>query len=101
MMLKAVGLDRHETFPGAHPRILMKLAPRKPEDVFSLLKGTSMGSDWEMAARKRPLAFGDERRARIEVAPADWPKSVTFVGSPPKAAILSRTHSSAMIQSRS
>jgi len=54
-----------------------------------------------MAAWKRPRARGESSSAHTEPPPADCPPMVTFAGSPPKAAMLSRTHSSAAIWSSS
>src|SRR5438270_74523 len=45
-----------------------------------------------MALTNRPLAAGRPRRVPTLMAPADSPKAVTFPGSPPKPAMLSRTH---------
>ncbi len=36
-------------------------------------------------------------RVAMLMAPADWPATVTFPGSPPKAAMLPWTHSKAAI----
>ncbi len=47
----------------------------------------------------RPLAAGMPIRQETFPAPPDSPKMVTFPGSPPKAEMLSRTHSSAATQS--
>ena len=44
---------------------------------------------------KSPRARGIVRRQAMFTEPADSPKTVTLCGSPPKAAISSRTHSSA------
>jgi hypothetical protein len=44
-----------------------------------------------MARRNSPSARGMDRRTPIDIAPADSPKTVRRSGSPPKAAMLSRT----------
>ena len=43
------------------------------------------------ARRNRPSARGMDSRSPMDIAPADSPKTVTRPGSPPKAAMLSRT----------
>ena len=48
-----------------------------------------------MARRNRPAAAGMTSRAAIAPAPADSPNTVTRPGSPPKAAMFSRTQRSA------
>ena len=48
-----------------------------------------------IALWNRPLADGMAISVETFAPPPDWPKMVTLVGSPPKAAMLSRTHSSA------
>ncbi len=48
-----------------------------------------------IACRNRPAARGMASSAATDAAPADWPKTVTSSGSPPKAAMFARTHSSA------
>jgi hypothetical protein len=54
-----------------------------------------------MAAEKSPFARGDESRCNTLAPPADSPKTVTRVGSPPNAVMFRRTHSSAVIWSAS
>ena len=54
-----------------------------------------------IARLNRPLARGIASREAAQPAPADSPKTVTWPGSPPKAAMLSRTHSRAATWSRS
>jgi hypothetical protein len=44
---------------------------------------------------KRPAAVGETAAAQTLAPPADWPKSVTFPGSPPKRAMLRFTQRSA------
>ena len=56
--------------------------------------------DWAMALVNRPLAAGSPSNVPTLMAPADSPKAVTSSGSPPKAAMLSRTHSRARTWSR-
>ena len=51
-------------------------------------------------AWKRCCAAGMPSRVSTAPPPADWPAIVTLDGSPPNAAMLSRTHSRAAIQSR-
>ena len=53
-----------------------------------------------MARWKSPAASGVAIRVFTLHDPADSPKIVTRSGSPPKAAMLSRTHSSAATWSR-
>jgi len=48
----------------------------------------------------RGWASGDASRDMTAEPPADWPAMVTVVGSPPNAAMLSRTHSRPRIMSR-
>ncbi len=50
-----------------------------------------------MARAKSPVASGERIRLATEMAPADCPKIVTWLGSPPNAAMLFRTHWSAAI----
>ena len=50
--------------------------------------------------RTGPSAAGLANNARTEVAPADSPNTVTWSGSPPNAAMLSRTQASAASWSR-
>src|SRR5437764_285899 len=52
------------------------------------------------ALRNRHFASCIEARVLTLLPPPDWPKIVTFPGSPPKFAMLSRTHSSAANRSR-
>lgn len=52
-----------------------------------------------MAAAKRPREAGELSSAKMAVPPLLWPHSVTRVGSPPKAATLSRTQPSASCRS--
>ena len=47
------------------------------------------------ARRNSPAARGIASSAATDPPPADWPKTVTRSGSPPNAAMLSRTHSRA------
>ncbi len=54
-----------------------------------------------MARRNRPAASGMTSRAAIAPAPADSPKTVTRSGSPPNAAMFSRTQRSAATWSSS
>ena len=54
-----------------------------------------------MAAANRPRADGVAISVVTALPPADSPKTVTWSGSPPNAAMLSRTHSSAATWSRS
>ena len=51
------------------------------------------------ALRNRPCADGMPSRQVTLLPPPDSPKIVTFAGSPPKPAMLSRTHSSAATMS--
>ena len=55
--------------------------------------------DWAMALWNRPSAASIASRLVTDIDPADSPKIVTLPGSPPKAAMLSRTHSRAAIWS--
>ena len=48
-----------------------------------------------IARRNGRIAAGIVNMAAIDPAPADWPSTVTLLGSPPKRAMLSRTQSSA------
>src|ERR1017187_3675853 len=48
-----------------------------------------------MALAKRSLAMGEAISALTDEEPADWPKMVMLAGSPPKAAMLRRTHAMA------
>ena len=54
---------------------------------------------WMAAALKRPRALGMARRVETLAPPPDSPKIVTLPGSPPNAAILSRTQERAAIMS--
>ena len=51
------------------------------------------------APRNSPFVMGETQSCCTLIAPADWPIRVTWPGSPPKAAILSRTQHSAAIWS--
>ena len=51
--------------------------------------------DCTIAWWNRPCAAGRPRSVPTLIPPADSPKMVTWSGSPPNAAMLSRTHSSA------
>ena len=51
--------------------------------------------DSTIALWNSPFASGEIMSALTDPPPADSPKIVTFVGSPPKAAMLLCTHSSA------
>ena len=82
------------------------VSPRSPRNASETLSASSRGATkfadplCRIARRKSPRARGMPRRVATLIAPADSPKTVTFAGSPPKAAISSRTHSSAAIWSR-
>jgi hypothetical protein len=54
----------------------------------------------DAAAEKSPRPRGSVSKVITAPPPADWPAIVTRAGSPPKAAMFSRTHSSASSQSR-
>ena len=49
------------------------------------------GTLWATGRRKSPAARGMASSAATDPPPADWPKTVTRSGSPPKARMLSRT----------
>ena len=53
-----------------------------------------------MARRKRPVAAGEPSNVATLKPPADSPKTVTLSGSPPKAAMFSRTQPNAATWSR-
>ena len=53
-----------------------------------------------IAERNSPRALGAVSSSDTDTEPADSPATVTRSGSPPNAAMLSRTHSSAAIWSR-
>ena len=53
----------------------------------------------EMARLINPFASGDPTTAADMTAPADSPKTVTFFGSPPNAAMFACTHLRAAIVS--
>ena len=55
--------------------------------------------DWRIARWNSGWAAGMASSREIFRAPPDWPTSVTLPGSPPKAAILSLTHSRAATMS--
>jgi hypothetical protein len=55
----------------------------------------SNGALWMIARVYNPSAAGDSSSDNTESPPADCPNSVTRPGSPPNAAMLSRTHRSA------
>src|SRR5450756_2184170 len=57
--------------------------------------------EWEMARANSGWARGDARSDMTAEPPADCPAIVTCDGSPPNAAMLSRTHSRPRIMSRS
>ncbi len=61
--------------------------------------GSKMPPLCAMARWNRPRAKGAASSALTDMAPADWPATVTRRGSPPKAAILRRTQRSAAIWS--
>ena len=44
-----------------------------------------------MACSNRPAALGEESWSNTDWPPADWPNTVTWSGSPPKAAALALT----------
>ena len=50
---------------------------------------------WMIARENRPFEPGAARCEHTSIAPDDWPPRVTFVGSPPKLAMLRRTQRSA------
>ena len=58
------------------------------------------GELWAIARWNRPVAYGEVISVVTQPPPADSPKSVTSLGSPPNAAMLSRTHSRAATMSR-
>ena len=96
----AIGRDRGHrlaAWPGcrAGRPARVRCAPRRSAGMTR-----SAAPLWVMARRKRPSARGTARSVPTLIAPADSPKIVTLSGSPPKAAMLSRTHSSAAIWSR-
>src|SRR5665647_1149149 len=55
---------------------------------------------WEMAPWNNPLASGDAHSMLTAIPPADSPKIVTLLGSPPKLAIFFCTHLRPAIISR-
>ena len=59
----------------------------------------SIGPLWMIARWNSPAAAGMPSRTLTLAPPPDSPKIVTLPGSPPKAAMLSRTHSSASTMS--
>ena len=61
----------------------------------------SAAPDWQIARRNSPRASGMASRHPMLIAPADSPNTVTSSGSPPNAAMCSRTHRSAAIWSSS
>jgi hypothetical protein len=68
---------------------------------LALSSGMSVGTpEIDTAAEKRPRALGNASSVITAPPPADWPAMVTRAGSPPNAAMLSRTHSRAGSQSR-
>ncbi len=62
--------------------------------------GCVSAPDSEMPARNKPFAAGAPISAHTAPPPADCSATVTRSGSPPNEEILSRTHFSAAIQSR-
>ena len=63
--------------------------------------GSRPRPDWLIAFANSPRAAGLAISALTDAPPADSPKTVTLSGSPPKPAMLSRTHSSALTWSSS
>jgi hypothetical protein len=55
------------------------------EYTSRVYQGRSMGADWTIAPEKSPFAADEESTAMTLCPPADWPKMVTWLGSPPKA----------------
>ena len=54
---------------------------------------------WAMAFEKSPFARGEVIMKPTLKPPADWPKIVTWAGSPPKRAMLAFTQFSAAVLS--
>ena len=68
--------------------------------VSTLLVGSSSSSSDGSLAAIRPRASGDDSSRPIACEPADSPNTVMRPGSPPNAAMLSRTQRSASSWSR-
>jgi len=64
-----------------------------------ILAGITAGPLMMIALSNSPRARGDCISSQTLPAPADWPKMVTWCGSPPKAATFRCTHRSAAIWS--
>ena len=77
-----------------------------PSSLVTMAASAGSAAAWteplcEIALANRPRARGSDSSVVTLIAPADSPKMVTLPGSPPNAAMLSRTHSSAAIWSSS
>jgi len=87
------------TMSAAGTRVSASLVSGTPsaEAMASALEMASSGGAtcggplWMMALWNRPFAAGTASRVPILIPPADSPNRVTLSGSPPKAAMLSRT----------
>ena len=79
----------------SHDAIPKTAAMRSADRSASATECTCTPPLCTIARRKSPLAPGVPSSEATLNAPADSPKIVTLAGSPPKAAMLSRTHISA------
>ncbi|WP_249367779.1 MULTISPECIES: hypothetical protein [unclassified Actinomyces] len=89
--------ERQPASVGAMPAIS---APRSAMARASATVAAVVPPDSQMRPWTSPAARGHARSAMTEAPPALWPVTVTRPGSPPKAAMLSRTHSRAVTWSR-
>src|ERR1700681_3716271 len=75
-------LRRHAALE--HPAATAKLFPLVKAVAAAAKKALGMGLLWVIALWNSPADAGDIKFALVLIAPADWPPSVTLVGSPPK-----------------
>jgi hypothetical protein len=73
------------------PRSSANFSPSVLNDALSRMALMKLPL-WRIARWNNPFASGDAMRAPTLAPPADWPKIVTRERSPPKWAMLSRTH---------
>ena len=97
------GVRRHlpQLFHGGAAQVFQQLLGGFPQSFFG--RGGAQSPNAAAALQDsalEPFVRGEEERVCTLMQPADWPSMVIFSGSPPKAAMFSRTHCRAKIWSR-
>lgn len=89
---------RHDALE--QPAAAANLLPASSAVAADTKKTLGIGLLCVMALWNNPDDAGEIKFALVSIAPADWPPSVTFAGSPPNAAMFRCTHRNAACESR-